>query len=188
MTEANSFILFDTRLHLRGACIFILFTKLFLLCSHSSIKSNHHKPKYRKYLEAFRWYCGDLKNGKWLAAAFVLRDLFLPVSTCYRQTNKTDALGMGSLWVHHGIRLPVLRNSDKLVCLAASASVSHPKGNRQTKHSLFLPITNPRALFKSQFNPAQTWKWWRDVGGFLSVEPIVFISVFSVCYIITHSK
>lgn len=140
ITEANNFILYETRLHMKGAHIFIMFRKLFLLRSHSSIKSNHHKPKYRKYLEAFQWYRRDFKNGKWLAAAFVLRDLFLPVSTCYRQTNKTDALGMGSLWVHYGIQLPVLRNSDKLQCAWLHQPVSAiPKETRkQNIHFSFL--------------------------------------------------
>ena len=140
ITEANNFILYETRLHMRGAHIFIMFRKLFLLRSHSSIKSNHHKPKYRKYLEAFQWYRRDFKNGKWLAAAFVLRDLFLPVSTCYRQTNKTDALGIGSLWVHYGIQLPVLRNSDKLQCAWLHQPVSAiPKETRkQNIHFSFL--------------------------------------------------
>ena len=140
ITEANNFILYETRLHLRGDHIFIVFRKLFLPRSHSSIKSNHRKPKYRKYLEAFQWYRTYIKNGKWLVAAFVLRDLFLPVSTCYRQTNKTDALGMGSLWVHYGIRLPVLRNPDKLqgARLHQPVSAIAKETDKQNIHFSFL--------------------------------------------------
>lgn len=138
---------------MRGAHIFIMFRKLFLLHSHSSIKSNHHKPKYRKYLEAFQWYRRDFKNGKWLAAAFVLRDLFLPVSTCYRQTNKTDALGMGSLWVHYGIWKPCLRNSDKH-SVPGCISQCQPSQRETRKQNIhfFLPIANPRVLFKCSVN------------------------------------
>lgn len=78
----------------------------------------------------------------WVVASFVLRDLFLPVSICDWQTNKTDGSGNGvpvsSLW-----NSPLLPKEfwQITVNLAAPHHVSYPQRNKKI---LFLPMPSPR--------------------------------------------
>lgn len=118
------------------------YNHLFLLHSHSRVESNHHRSQSRTRSKAFWQHCGGFRYYKWAVAAFVLRDPFLLASTCHRQTNKTDALGTRSPWVHCGIQLCLSRISDKLQwAWLITQVVSHPKGKGQTKITMFPSYT-----------------------------------------------
>lgn len=133
-------------------------------------------------------------------AAFVLRDLFLSVSTCRRQTNKTDALGTRSLWVHCGIwlSLSLSRISDKSQGSWLHHTVCQPSQRRQTdKNNHFSSLLQILRLYLNfsliQHRSENVAKETGDSGRFLSMEPGVFTGVFTsvpsapgVGYIIPH--